>query len=282
MTTVIVAAFLVALAAAVRGTWSPCGWSMYSTLTPLAEEGRGHRRWAPTAGWFVGGAVLGGAVLGSLGAIGAVLVGRSGLGEPQAVALAAAAFALAFALDEGVLGPALPHHRRQVDERWLDRYRRWVYAGGFGLQIGTGLATYVMTAGVYLVIVLGALTARPAVALAVGVTFGAARGSALLAAVRLDEPGRLRAFHRRFAALERPVRHAVAGGWALGALLTAFAAGSVGVGVAVIASLTLATTVSVCTSASYGRTSTHGMKGVGVGVWPAPAGPGTQARSTRA
>ena len=52
-------------------------------------------------------------------------------------------------------------HRYSVDERWLVKYRRWIYAGGYGVQIGTGFATYVMTAGVYLLLVLAGLTARP-------------------------------------------------------------------------------------------------------------------------
>ena len=52
-----------AVAAAIRSTWSPCGLSMLSTLTPLAERSRGHR-YAVTATWFVLGATLGGATLG--------------------------------------------------------------------------------------------------------------------------------------------------------------------------------------------------------------------------
>ena len=55
----------------------------------------------------------------------------------------------------------LPIHRRQVNERWLDQYRPWVYGAGFGWQIGTGLSTYITTAAVYLMVVLGALTAGP-------------------------------------------------------------------------------------------------------------------------
>src|SRR5882762_8461854 len=52
-------AALVALAAAVRSTWSPCGQSMLSQLTPVGEASRGYR-YRTTAIWFVLGAVLGG------------------------------------------------------------------------------------------------------------------------------------------------------------------------------------------------------------------------------
>ena len=57
MLTLVAVGLVVAAAAAFRGTWSPCGLSMLSTVTPLAESGRGHRyRW--TATWFFLGAVL--------------------------------------------------------------------------------------------------------------------------------------------------------------------------------------------------------------------------------
>ena len=57
-------AIVVALVGAARSTWSPCGVSMLSTITPLAEKGRGHRWWA-TATWYLVGSVAGGATLGA-------------------------------------------------------------------------------------------------------------------------------------------------------------------------------------------------------------------------
>ena len=65
-------------------------------------------------------------------------------------------------------GFRLPFHSRQVNERWLDQFRPWVYGAGFGWQIGAGLVTYIKTAALYLMIVLAALTASPATALAIG------------------------------------------------------------------------------------------------------------------
>ena len=41
--TVVVLGLVVALAAAVRSTWSPCGQSMLSQLTPVGEASRGYR-----------------------------------------------------------------------------------------------------------------------------------------------------------------------------------------------------------------------------------------------
>src|SRR4051812_44691871 len=43
---------LVAVAAAVRSTWSPCGQSMLSQLTPVGEASRGYR-YRTTAAWFI-------------------------------------------------------------------------------------------------------------------------------------------------------------------------------------------------------------------------------------
>ena len=55
----VVLAGLVAVATAVRSTWSPCGQSMLSTMTPIAERARDHRFWV-TAAWFMVGATVGG------------------------------------------------------------------------------------------------------------------------------------------------------------------------------------------------------------------------------
>ena len=141
-------AALVAVAAAIRSTWSPCGLPMLSTITPMAERSRG-RRWGLTATWFVLGAVLGGATLGLLAVLGAVVVGAVGLSSTVALGVAAVLALVAAGMDLGI-GTEMPHHRRQVDEVWLDQYRSWVYGLGFGWQIGSGLSTYIMTAAVYL------------------------------------------------------------------------------------------------------------------------------------
>ena len=206
----IVLAAVVAVAAAVRSTWSPCGLSMLSTITPLAERGRG-RRFASTAAWFVVGAVIGGLTLGAGAAVLAWAVHATGLSVTAAVAIGGVAALITAASDLRTFGVALPNHPRQVNERWLDQYRSWIYGVGFGWQIGVGLSTYIMTAAVYLVIVLSGLTASPFTALAIGGLFGLVRGLAILLASGITSPGRLRSFHRQFAAWAEPVRRAVIG-----------------------------------------------------------------------
>jgi hypothetical protein len=201
---------VVAVAAAVRSTWSPCGLSMLSTITPFGERSRGHR-YSGTAAWFVAGSVLGGATLGAVAALVAAIGKSAGLLEhPAWIAgiVAAAAFGAA-AIDAGAFGDVIPIWRRQVDDGWLVRYRRWVYASGFGWQIGVGVVTYIMTAAVFLMVVLAGLTANPAAALGLCAGFGLVRGLAVLATARSTTPDRLRHLHRAFDRAGPAVRVAV-------------------------------------------------------------------------
>ena len=198
MTTLLtVAAAAIAVLAAARSTWSPCGLSMLATITPLAERARGHR-YRSTAAWFITGGLAGGVTLG-LGMAGLAIAVRA-FGPPvlTVAALAATASILVAASDAPHGGFHLPVHHRQVNERWLDQFRPWVYGAGFGWQIGTGLVTYIKTAALYLVIVLAALTTSPAVALAIGALFGLVRGLAVLLGRGITSADTLAAFHRRF------------------------------------------------------------------------------------
>lgn len=213
-------ALLVAGAAAVRSTWSPCGLSMLSTITPMAEQARGHR-YGVTAAWFVAGATVGGATLG-LGAA-ALAAGVGALAPSDAAVLGTAAViaALASLVDAGAFGRRPPFFKRQVDDAWLSTYRAWVYGAGFGWQIGVGLATYIMTAGVVLTVALAVLSGSPLAAFAVCVAFGLSRGLVVLLGARLRSPAALGALHARLDALEAPVRWAVVAVQGVVAALTA-------------------------------------------------------------
>lgn len=199
---------LVALAAAVRSTWSPCGLSMMSTITPLAERARG-RRYGLTALWFILGATLGGLVTGSVAALFSVAVANTSATAAGLAALGALAALAAGAVDLGLLGPRIPHLRRQVNEQWLEQFRSWVYGAGFGLQIGSGFMTYIMTAAVYLVVVLASLLGSPLRALCIGGLFGLVRGSAILLTARARTPRDLMMVHQRFESARPAVRNAV-------------------------------------------------------------------------
>lgn len=198
-----------AVVAAARSTWSPCGLSMLSSITPFGEKSRGNR-YPVTAAWFVVGAVTGGATLGSLVAAGAMVASALGVpGHPAAVAsIACVLAAVGAAVDAGVFGQVLPVVRRQVNDRWLSQYRSWVYAVGFGWQIGTGVVTYVMTSAVGLIAALGVLSARPLVGFAVATGFGTMRGMAVLLTTRARDPQGLRALHLKLDRAGEPVRWA--------------------------------------------------------------------------
>jgi hypothetical protein len=227
---------LAAIAAAARSTWSPCGVSMLSTITPVTEASRG-RRYGVTVAWFLAGAVLGGSVFGALAAVLAVagdaldLTTTATLGTAAALALVAAAF------DAHVGGLQLPGHGRQVNETWLTRFRSWVYGGGFGWQIGVGLATYIVTAGVYLTLLLAGLTASPVAGVAIGVAFGLTRGLAIFLGTPLTTHEKLAAFHRGFeGARERSRRAMIGVQLALAVAAAGLAWGAVGAIVAAVAS----------------------------------------------
>lgn len=204
---IVVLGVCVAAIAAIRGLWSPCGLSMLSSLNPVSERARGNRFWI-TAGWYVLGAVAGGAGLGSICASGAWLVGRTGVSEVALLVVASLAAVCCVASDLGIAGRSLPVHPRQVDERWLAVYRRWIYAAGYGVQIGFGFATYIMTSAVYLTAALAVLSTSWSAALLVGVVFGAVRGLLIVTTAFTGTPEALRGLHRRLAGLERESRAA--------------------------------------------------------------------------
>ncbi len=230
----VLGATVVGVAAALRSTWSPCGLSMLATITPLAEAGRGHR-YRTTAAWFVLGSTLGGATLGGVMAAFAAL--GAGLPTTWLLPLGLCATLITLAGEVGTFGFRIPIHRRQVNERWLDQFRPWVYGAGFGWQIGSGLATYVVTPAVYLMIVLVALSGAPLAALAVGTGFGLVRGLAVLLGRRITDPVSLADFHRAFHRAEPVVLGALIG---VEAVVAALLAGAVSAQLAVLVAVVMA------------------------------------------
>ncbi|MEJ5256144.1 MAG: hypothetical protein WHS89_12415 [Acidimicrobiales bacterium] len=216
----------IATVAAVRGTWSPCGQSMLSSINPLTELGRGHR-YARTAGFFVAGALVGGALVGAVAAMLAAGVAAVDLSDRQRAALLALAALSGAVVDAGHLRWRTPFLRRQVNEDWLAGFRPWVYGAGFGFQIGTGVMTYVMTTGVFVAVLAAVLSASVRQAVLIMAVFGAVRGSAILLSARVRCFEDLQRLHRRFEAWREPTRRlTIASLGVSGALLTAAASGS--------------------------------------------------------
>jgi hypothetical protein len=202
---------IVALAAAARSTWSPCGLSMLSTITPITEQGRG-RRYAATVPWYLLGALAGGATLGGVAALVSIAVGAADVPQMTVFAIIGLSALVSIFSDLGVKGFRLPRHSRQVDRLWLDHYRSWVYGTGFGWQIGVGLATYIVTTAVYMTVLIAILTGSPLQALTIGLVFGVVRGLAIFLGVKATTLEGLRALHRgltRFEPTSRAVMFAI-------------------------------------------------------------------------
>ncbi len=193
---------------------------MLASITPLGERGRGST-WGVTIGAFVLGASAAGAALGTVaGALGAALFGGGGGHARLAVLATALLIALALDLRPG----SAPGPRRQVNERWLDEFRGWVYGAGFGAQLGLGVTTVVSSAATYVALLAALLTGSAARGALVLGCFGAVRGLTPLAAARVRRPEQLIALHAWLDRMRRPAGRV--GIVALGAICAAAAAGA--------------------------------------------------------
>ena len=191
---------------------------MLTSITPLGERGRGNR-WRTTSAWLIFGHVVGGSALGLLlAAVGAILV-LLGLELVPATATAVVSVVVLGSAGFDLSGRRIPG-RRQVDERWLTKYRGWVYGLGFGVQLGLGFVTVVNTA-LFVAVCFAAVLLPATNSLLLGVVYGVTRG--LLASVngRIRDTASLRRMHRRLDSLERPVR------WGAAMALAALAFGSI-------------------------------------------------------
>ena len=143
---------------------------------------------------FLIGATGAGALAGAIaGGLGALALGGYGDGRARLIVLGAALL-VAIGLD---LLQAVPGPRRQVDERWLDTFRGWVYGLGFGAQLGLGVTTVVSSAATYVALLAAFLTGDVVRGALVLACFGAVRGLTPLAAARVRRPEQLVALHAR-------------------------------------------------------------------------------------
>jgi hypothetical protein len=177
-----------------------------ASITPLGERGR-RSHWAVTVAAFALGATLAGAVAGALlGALGTLLPG----GADGHVRTAVIAVALIAALVLDVSRTAVPGPRRQVDERWLDRYRGWIYGLGYGSQLGLGIVTVITSAATYVVLLAAFVSGRPAIGAAIMGLYGALRGLTPLLAAGVRTPQQLVGLHARLRGAEPATARAAA------------------------------------------------------------------------
>ena len=161
---------IAALVAGVTGAWSPCGFSMVDTLAPAGYAGR-QRVTLPACVTFTLGALAGGVItFGGLALVGSALGG----GTSTAASLAAV-IAVAAAIGEARGARIVPQIRRQVPESWRRRLPLPLAAGLYGVLLGLGFTTFILSFAVWALAALSVALGDPALGLAIGLGFGAGR-----------------------------------------------------------------------------------------------------------
>lgn len=173
---------------------------MLSSIHPLGERGR-RNRFAKTAGAFVLGSVIGGALIGGIAGLAgwagsSVVLAATGEPIPPRLSLLMVALAGAIAVGFDLSGRSLPSVHRQVNEDWLTEFRGWVYGFGFGVQLGAGITTYITSAAVLVWLVAMLVTGSVITSVLIGSVFGLVRGLSILAARSIESPDQLVTFHR--------------------------------------------------------------------------------------
>jgi hypothetical protein len=159
-----------AFVAGLTGSWSPCGFSMVETLAPRGYAGRMRVTLAACA-TFAAGALAGGvATFGALALLGHAL----GAGGSVAAAVAGA-IALAAAAGEARGARIVPQVRRQVPEPWRRLLALPLAAGLYGVLLGLGFTTFILTFAVWALAGVSVALGDPSLGLATGLAFGLGR-----------------------------------------------------------------------------------------------------------
>jgi hypothetical protein len=161
---------LTAFVAGVTGAWSPCGFSVVETIGSRRAH-LGGQAIAVSCATFALGALLGGAVtFTALAALGALLGGGS---DGALVVGATVALSCAFGELFGVR--IVPQIRRQVPEPWRRTMPLPLAVGLYGVLLGLGFTTFVLTLAVWALAGIAVAVGDPLIGLAIGLGFGAGR-----------------------------------------------------------------------------------------------------------
>jgi hypothetical protein len=160
-----------AFVAGVTGAWSPCGFSMVETLGSRRAHAGG-RVVATSCTTFGLGALAGGAItFTALAALGGALGGAGS--EGALVVAATVALSCAFGELFGVR--IVPQIRRQVPEPWRRTLPLPLAAGLYGVLLGLGFTTFVLTLAVWALAGIAVAVGDVQVGLLIGLGFGAGR-----------------------------------------------------------------------------------------------------------
>ena len=159
---------LAAAAAGVTGAWSPCGFSMVETLAPQGYAGR-MRVTAAACATFAAGALVGGAI--TFG--GLALLGEA-LGASAPVAAAARSRWRRRSARRAARGSCRRCAAR-CPSRGAGACPVPLAAGLYGVLLGLGFTTFILTFAVWALAGVSVALGDPALGLAIGLAFGAGR-----------------------------------------------------------------------------------------------------------
>jgi hypothetical protein len=166
-----------ALLIGATGTFSPCGLSVIDTIGPTGHTG-GRRTTIAACLAFLPGAIAGGLLtFGSLAILGDLLHGTGG----RTSYLVAAGIALLAAALEARGTRIVPQIRRQLPEHWRRLMPMPVAAALYGVLLGIGFTTFVLSFGVWALAGVSLAVGDPALGLLLGACFGLGRAIPILA-----------------------------------------------------------------------------------------------------
>jgi hypothetical protein len=167
---------ITAVIAGIAGAWSPCGFSMVDTIGTALGDVRRAVMIIATATFTIG-ALAGGAVtFGGLSLLGELL--GHGAAELRDALAGALALAAAFADWRGFR--IAPQIRRQVPERWRWTMPLPLACGLYGLLLGLGFTTFVLSFAVWALAGISFAADSTIFGVAAGVAFGLGRALPVL------------------------------------------------------------------------------------------------------
>jgi hypothetical protein len=166
-----IALAVAALLIGATGTFSPCGLSAIDTIGPTGHTG-GRRITAAACATFAPGAVIGGLItFGLLALVGDLLHGAGG----RVAYGVAAAIALLAAILEARGTRIMPQIRRQLPEHWRRVMPMPLAAALYGVLLGLGFTTFVLSFGVWALAGVSLAIGDPSLGLLLGACFGVGR-----------------------------------------------------------------------------------------------------------
>jgi hypothetical protein len=187
-----------ALLIGLTGAWSPCGFSMVETIGVAGRDGSRRVTIAACATFTLGALAGGVATFGALAALGDLVHGAGG----RAAYLVAAVIAVAAAAAEARGLRIAPQIRRQLPQGWRWTMPLPLAAALYGVLLGLGFTTFVLTFGVWALAGISLAVGDPLTGLVVGAAFGLGRAlPVVIVAPAADRPFGIRCVE---AMAERP------------------------------------------------------------------------------